>query len=479
MTGYRGEPVPDTDGGSRGIDIYIVDCGNGGLRDGACKPLNRSDGAVACAYWTPQYLATLSGAPISSGFIEILLSQVGSPGRKSTLAHEFFHVLEFAYNREATNGSWLTESSAVWAQWRFVPETADSEVHNRFPKFQDRDNVPLGTEAGDEPYDAYIFHLFAQQAVGPDAMKRIWSGLSTQVASNYDFFVNQVVPFKDHFGEFALRNLNNFALLQSGSTTYGGTLSGPGLDHPPPSDLPPSHIEETDLGITPANVMLPVSVNYLSAKYVHFTAPTTAQQITFDFSQLQHVDQLDVRLLLNTTMGWKVVHPTGGQKFSLCRDQDGYPGTEAYVVLSNTAWDNGSAISGDLKLQTAPACCQGKTGWTGTAGNTNALQVPLPVSSATVNFTVDATVTWQGLPQDPWGTIFQPTGPLSVGPLTGSVGDCMMTAPVETLPITPDLGQLQLFFIPGQPPQYSGTGSSPGSASWPLTIDCPPDEGGS
>jgi hypothetical protein len=149
-------------------------------------------------------------------------------------------------------------------------------------------------------------------------------------------------------------------------------------------------------------------------------------------------------------------------------------------VLANTAWDSGAAITGDLKLQTAPACCEeGKTCWTGTASHTKSLTVPLPVSSATVNFTVDATVTWQGIPQDPTGTVFQPTGTLSVGPLTGSVGDCTMMAPVETFPITPDLGQLQLFFTPGQPPQYTGTGSSPGAASWPLTIDCPPDEGGS
>jgi hypothetical protein len=39
--------------------------------------------------------------------------------------------------------------------------------------------------------------------------------------------------------------------------------------------------------------------------------------------------------------------------------------------------------------------------------------------------------------------------------------------------------QLQLFLIPDRPAQYGGMSSSPGAASWPTTIDCPPDEGGS
>jgi hypothetical protein len=475
MTSYMGEPVPDTEGPAT-IDIYIVDVGDGVLRDGVCKPIDREAGAaVGCAYSTPQNLRALSGAPVSSGFIELLLSQAIGPHRKSTLAHEFFHVLEFAYNTYVTQGSWLTESSAVWAEWRFVPEDADAEVHVRLPKFQDRDDVPLTTEAGSEPYDAYIFHLFTQQEAGADAMKRLWSGLSSiGVISNYEYVVNQIIPFKAHFGEFALRNLNNIPLLMSKATTYGGTLSGPGLDHPPPNGVSPEHIEESDLGATPADVTVAASINYLSAKYVHFTAPASAQQITFDFSQLSPANQLDVRLLLKGTQGWTTMHPTGS-KLTLCRDTDGYPGTEAYVVLANTQWEHGTPVAGALHLRTAPACCKnGKACWVGTASHTKSLTIPIPGDgSATVNFTASATVTWTGIPQDPTGTVFQPTGTLTVGPLTGNDGACSFMAPQATFPITPELGQLQLFFLPGMPAQYTGEGSAPGMASWPVTITCP------
>jgi hypothetical protein len=482
MTSYMGEPVPDTEGPAT-IDIYIVDVGDGVLRDGVCKPLAREAGAaVGCAYSTPQDLHALSGAPVSSGFIELLLSQATSPNRKSTLAHEFFHVQEFAYNTFVTQGSWLTESSAVWAEWRFVPETADAVVHTRLPTFQARDNVPLTIEGGLEPYAAYIFHLFAQQDVGADAMKRLWSGLSSiGVISNYEYVVNQIVPFKTHFGEFALRNLNNIPLLMSKATTYGGTLSGPGLDHPPPNGVSPEHVEErNDLGTTPADVMVPASITYLSAKYLHFTAPDSAQQITFDFSQLQPATQLDVHLLLKGTQGWTTMHPTDS-KLTLCRDEDGYPGTEAYVVLANTQWEHETPVAGTLRLQTAPACCKsGKSCWVGTASHTKSITAPLPggVGSATVNFTATATVTWLGIPQDPTGTIFQPTGSLTVGPLTGNDGPCSFTAPQATFPITPELGQLQLLFLPGKTPQYTGEGSAPSTASWLLTITCPSSDPG-
>jgi len=143
MTKLMGPPVPDAggpdEGGDADIDFYLVGDGQSFSRRGVTQTLS-----------DPSTLAYELASPpfnnnTSSGFMVLNRGRLYDSRFKSQVVHEFFHVLQDAYNQTISftpgpNGSseyWYTEASAVWAQTDFAHDTTGIDVHQPlFPRFQ-------------------------------------------------------------------------------------------------------------------------------------------------------------------------------------------------------------------------------------------------------------------------------------------------------------------------------------------------------
>src|SRR4029078_1022071 len=146
------------------------------------------------------------------------------------LAHELFHLLSYRLNLEAQGGacpgtppeqagedSWLAEESAEWAAWAFVPSDGPDRRDALYYNFQRLrpSQVSLRATIGEDPYQAFIYPFFVQQESGkPDPILNLWKQ-STQARTpeDLDEVLNQQFPFAEHFRDFAVRNLNDPALL--------------------------------------------------------------------------------------------------------------------------------------------------------------------------------------------------------------------------------------------------------------------------
>ena len=96
MTGLMGAPLPDVggaDGGSTDeIDFYLLDPLGSVWRNSQVRSI--SSGSLAVSYKDGPFT---NGR--SSGYVLLARGDLGATAFKSTLAHEFFHVLQYAHNR--------------------------------------------------------------------------------------------------------------------------------------------------------------------------------------------------------------------------------------------------------------------------------------------------------------------------------------------------------------------------------------------
>src|SRR5215472_7453623 len=111
------------------IDFYLVTAGQK-LSRGAYTGVDAIDlskhGDLGQAPWEE-----IKGT-VSSGFVVVLRPESMPKGDsfKSVLAHELFHVLQFAHNTTRSCPKfWFTEASATWAEWYFVPGAAGHMVY--------------------------------------------------------------------------------------------------------------------------------------------------------------------------------------------------------------------------------------------------------------------------------------------------------------------------------------------------------------
>ena len=124
-TGDMGTEVsdgPSADNGGDGlIDIYILDTLSCRMRGDVCVKVPGGDLAV-----TPPTLPCSSSPSQCAAYITISTSAAKAASMAGTIAHEFFHVLQWARNGDAMfwkdgggnfHEHWFTEASAEWAAW--------------------------------------------------------------------------------------------------------------------------------------------------------------------------------------------------------------------------------------------------------------------------------------------------------------------------------------------------------------------------
>jgi hypothetical protein len=359
--GHGKEPAGDTGNDSSRIDIYIVPPGVKFTRAGeqqSTTAIAETDPTATSARHHPR--------AASSAFLLVRRDRLGSPGFKSDIAHEFFHLLQDAHNaytkQQCPDGSfWFREATATWAESYFVPETAADEVYRRwFAAFQAGSDQShswgMENTDGNRPYMSFIWPYFMQQQVGAAAIARAFKAMETaKTCEQMMKDTDAQLSFARHFHEFALRNLDESDTFDHGNlgaiVPRYQTLHKDFPDH----RLPPIKREQ----LTPASgnslpVVESLHVPALRAWYYQLDVSSDVGQVDIDTSGLSPQGSWDVDAVKRVNGSWQV-QKLGPGKTQICTSPDSVP--EIYLVVSNHSIDPNSVLGGSLKISSPVVPC--------------------------------------------------------------------------------------------------------------------------
>ncbi len=300
-----GEPVPDGRsatpgaefGGDQRIDVYVVKLDQSVFREGKQRSI------LAAAVEIPSEPFTGNTA---SGFMLVNRGRLADPDFRNDLIHEFFHILEMAHNYRAMFNSagqlqWFEDASATWAESFYGQSVV---VHGWFHDFQ-ASPLSLASSDGPHPQEAYIWPIFMEQEAGASAIFNAWAqidGVAPADFAGVNAVIDAQLSFKDHFRDFAMRNLNKDVL---GQVTVPGpekryqqlVPSIPGTYWPP--------IDEQSISADTPTSWTPTSMPALTARYLHLTDSAPGGNVTLDLSGLTPSDSLDADVLVHVKDHWE------------------------------------------------------------------------------------------------------------------------------------------------------------------------------
>lgn len=363
---FMGPPILDTgsseQGGDERIDIYFVD-------DEADRVPRRGGDYIsedALAHAAPD--DPVQGGK-SSGYIVARRPNIGTDGLILTMAHEFFHVLQQAHNWEIAFGFkttpynsdfdtiqlsefWFVEATATWVMSYLYRDTIDPgtlniSVHSRFPvSFQGVDvplyySPPQWSTRFTHIYAAYIYFLFMEQEIGPEAIAEFWDRLEGVAADDFATplaILNDLLPFETNFREFTVRNLN--MNLQPGdpiSPRYDELDKTFPVGFAPPFHVGDNNTSRLELGpFRTEPFVFNDPIPSLSAHYYNFVTLSRATRVILDFTALDPLEALDVDLIAKRIgQGWTRQSIDPSNPIVFCRDNPDEAITMFYLVLTN------------------------------------------------------------------------------------------------------------------------------------------------
>ena len=233
--GYR-DPLDDGDGL---FDVYIQQLGTSGVY-GQTWP-NSLGVPVTSAYLT-----------VDNDYTDRIYATRGLDGLHVTVAHEFFHAIQFAYN--ARKLTWWHEATATWMEDVAYDDVNDYFQYTRF--VLDSPTVSLDWQPSMQDghqYGACIYVHYLDQVFGRRTIRETWEGLGERNTSSYDVGkLNSAVPTGGFSGTLpgyvtwnyftGTRSRDGFyeegvfyqpaASVRTVSTSSGGQVSGSGtVDH--------------------------------------------------------------------------------------------------------------------------------------------------------------------------------------------------------------------------------------------------------
>jgi hypothetical protein len=372
----RGDDLPTGPAPQQRLDVYLVTPNLCKSRPGGCAPLPLDDEKpvlAAVSATTPCSLGA-NGALAASSYMvvdrERIPTAVGpAPFRfRYTFAHEFFHVVENALNVEAQGGScpggkpaekvssWLVEASAEWAAWAYFPADGAADRDSLFRQFQTRpgSSVSLRSLAGSLPYQAFIFPFFVQQETNRTSVVSLWKDSGTvRKPPQLDDRLNAILPFADHFRDFAVRNLNLTAALPLAQRHQQ-------QDAAIPADVTPVIAPAVTL-TAPADLERPAALQALTAQYEHYVIDPSTRWVKIDLQPIVNSAFVQADVVANVKGTWER-RRLPGLVFELCRDDAADDISELYLVLSHHDRRDGLQASGNYAVRARPAC---PSGWSG------------------------------------------------------------------------------------------------------------------
>lgn len=373
--GYLGGQLPVADsggphqGGETRIDIYIT---------GNCVPRSAVGGEVGptappeCLDGADGYtpgsteIRTRGGVGVTSGFVLINRKYLGNAAKlRGTIAHELFHVFEYAYNTHgfyaASGAKWFLEASATWAEWRFAQAVPSDTAGPIFAKFQ-RNPLSLQHDDVNNGYMSFGWPLFMEQN-GAGKVRAAWEAIVGKSGADAIMAaIDGVLPFQDNFRIFGMRGWNKEMDVASPPK--------PWLDAPPvsvgssrvqpygPKNPASIRLEGTEKGATPRS--LPGDSPSLWAHYQAFTLAADVHQVVLDFSKVNPGSLLDVDALvkIKNKPTWER-RPLPNGKTTWCIDNTNDHVEEFVIVLSNHGDRLTDQLSGNWTVDSPKEPCRG------------------------------------------------------------------------------------------------------------------------
>lgn len=125
-------------------------------------------------------------------------SQLGSA--KATLAHEFFHAIQYAYDRD--DEIWFMESSATWSEEIVFDSTNDN--YTFLPFYLNWPHTALHVE-GDHMYGSFLWPLYFSESYDVSLLRSAWEGArydDAMVALGDSLFANYGVKSEEAFANY-------------------------------------------------------------------------------------------------------------------------------------------------------------------------------------------------------------------------------------------------------------------------------------
>ena len=240
--GFHPPPSNGTAGGGQGqYDIYIQDLGPQSLY-GATYPENILT------------TTTTSYIELDNNYTDPIYSSRGRDGLHVTLAHEFFHAIQFGYYSQF-DAEWWQEVGAVRMEDFAYPEVKG--YYQYLPSYFNAPTVALDRFFyGDyHPYGSVVFvhNLTALFGIAP--IRQGWERLAEKKDWKIDY-IDEVLDggFEEVFPRFAVWNY------------FTGARARPGY-YPAAEDYPPVKAQTVAPGLT---VAFNGQVGHLSADYLQF-----------------------------------------------------------------------------------------------------------------------------------------------------------------------------------------------------------------
>jgi hypothetical protein len=431
MTAMMGPPRPDSgsaaEGGDSRIDIYLVSSAanqqvtryddSTGVKTTSTIGINPKTGAREVAETND----TDQVGTISSAWMALDINALSTSAFDSNFVHEFFHVLQDAYNvgRCSKQLNWFVEASATWAESHFVPATALTEVYNRFINGFERSPEMSLTSTAKDPslashaYSSFIWPYFMQQETGGiAAIANAWKAMKGRTTcTGMNNAINSVLPFQENFGDFALENFDS-PLPNIGNSTVSAWPTGfERMYQQVDSNFPKALPKETTA--TPAlntPTSKPVKVADLATQYNQWKTGLTnlGMSIEFNFSGITNRQNLDIIAVAaeknhyhpHTSRPFLVIPvPESSNYLRICAPADSptndfTQGIRVHLILANHSIASGGKVGGSYTVTPRITCAASASGnynetwiYNFTDSNGNAQTSSETLSLANITFT--------------------------------------------------------------------------------------------
>jgi len=183
--GYQAPPADGGAGGGPELDVYLLDLGRLSYY-GLTYP--ESSGPTTSSYLQldNDYTNSVYG---QAGYCPASVGTRGLDALRVTVAHEFFHMIQFGYY-QGRDGSWWQEACSTWMEDVAYPEADDYlQYVCAFLGASDRSLDSGRPLSGDyQPYGASIFVHFLERRYERDLVRWIWEELGRRASADLSHF---------------------------------------------------------------------------------------------------------------------------------------------------------------------------------------------------------------------------------------------------------------------------------------------------
>lgn len=144
-------------GGDARLDVYLADIGKQGFY-GYAQPEDDEDGSASTA---------TAHMVLENDFKEFPADPLVS--LRATAAHEFFHVVQFAY--DVNEQSWLLETTATWMEEQVYDSVNDNRNFLEASSLR-HPEVPL--DSSSVWYGNWVFFQFVSERLGREPIREVW-----------------------------------------------------------------------------------------------------------------------------------------------------------------------------------------------------------------------------------------------------------------------------------------------------------------